>query len=92
MRSPGPLLSSQAAEQDYDKDGLTDVIDVRVTARGIQGYNVHSVKMLMTFDYQLNVSPTPPQNPHALPRAAGLAPAPVRSNTAPARPGPRRRE
>lgn len=49
---------SQAAEQDVDKDGLTDIIDVRVTARGLQGYSVHSVKMLMTFDYQLNVRAT----------------------------------
>lgn len=38
-----------------DKDGLVDMIDVRVSARGLQGFDVHSVKMLMTFDYQLNV-------------------------------------
>lgn len=35
------------------------MIDVRVTARGLQGYSVHSVKLLMTFDYQLNVRNKP---------------------------------
>lgn len=44
----------QAAEQDINKDGHTDVIDVRVTSRGLRNYEVHSVKLVMTFNYQLN--------------------------------------
>ena len=47
--------AKQAAEQDVNKDGLVDFIDVRVQGLGLQSYEVHSVKMIMTFNYQLNV-------------------------------------
>uniref|UniRef100_A0A7S0WWC3 Transmembrane protein 231 n=1 Tax=Pyramimonas obovata TaxID=1411642 RepID=A0A7S0WWC3_9CHLO len=41
----------QATEQDINYDGKTDIIDVLVTSRGVTP--VHSVKLLMGFDYSV---------------------------------------
>ena len=41
----------QASERDLNFDGRVDVIDVKAVARGVG--NVHGVKALMAFDYDL---------------------------------------
>ena len=67
----------QAAEQDVNKDGLVDLIDVRVQAAGLAGYPVHSVKLVMTFNYQLNVRPPRRPGSRAGPLRAPDTPSPT---------------
>ena len=49
-------MTASAVEEDRNFDGVADVIDVRLTARGVGAAGVHSAKVLMQFAYAVDES------------------------------------
>ena len=56
MGSKYASMTASTTEEDRNFDGVADVIDVRLTARGIGAANVHSAKVLMQFSYIVDES------------------------------------
>ena len=56
MASKYVSMKVSSTEEDNNFDGVPDIIDIRLTANGIESSAVHSVKMMMEFSYIVNES------------------------------------